>query len=262
MITTRWFGAWAVVAMLCLSGCGTPGGSCTANCSPSRQSQDIEARDNGMFLPSATVAIDLSRRGDKPASLPRTSHAVEATLTGGRGSGSQEIAGEPSQRPVIFGGERFSDAQTLRYDFEFRYVELLYRGRYFFGRNQRFGLEGLFGAGHTNLEMRVTGATQSASESIPGYGVVFGAGAIWNVAPSTSLQFRSVGFSGIGDEDVSGRSHTYLQVVYAVAQNAAVRAGYAWWDLWSRREEQDANLHKSPIRVRARGPALGLELMF
>ena len=54
-----------------------------------------------------------------------------------------------------------------------------------------------------------------------------------------------------------------IQLEQALGRHAALRAGYAGWDVRSRREDDEfSSSNRSPIRVRFSGPTLGLMLSF
>lgn len=239
----------AVLAVAALAGCST--GLTTSR---------LDVTDHTTLVPSVRVAVDI--RGQEGArSEPHTSHAVELGLAGSRGNDRQELAS--GDKPVVFGGQRFDSPQQLRSEFDFRYAELAYRYRHFFGSSRAFGVEGLAGLAWAGLKVTVSGATQRASESLSDGGIVLGVGGIWRFRPTTSLQARLAVFSSGSTEGVTSASRFDLFVAQALGRNTAVRAGLTSWGVNSRREaDDDSNSLKSPIRVRFSGVALGLDMMF
>lgn len=225
----------------------------------SRQTSNIDVVDRSTFIPTVRVTADLSDRPG-PRSQAHTSHALELGLTGARGDDTLRLA--PAQQPLVFGGQTFAAPQDVRAEFDFRFVELAYRYRHVFDRTG-FGVEGLAGVGYAQLGLTLTGTTQRAAERLSNTGFVLGLGGIWRFRPTTSLQLRGTGFASGSDDDVSSATRFDLQLVQALGQHAAVRAGYATWSVRSDRETQDFSTSiDSPIRVRFSGPTLGLELMF
>jgi hypothetical protein len=220
---------------------------------------DIE--DN-TFIPSARIGIDIWPRGEQP-SVPHSGHGIEIGYTGTSGEDSQtRRAGAPT---LTFGGQPFAapTTTTLNYDFDFRFFELAYRFRHFFGASRAFGIEALGGLGWAELDLAVSSATQSAREKLQSGGLVAGFGIIWKFLPQTSLQSRLTLFGSGESEGVSGAGRADVYVVHALGRNAAVRAGLTSWGLVSNREEDDhfSSLN-SEIRARFSGISLGLDLAF
>jgi len=231
-----------------------------AGCSTGPTTSELEVTDRTTVIPSVRVAVDIAGQ-EGPRSEPHNSHAIELGLTGSRGSDKQQLA--TGDKPVVFGGQSFGAAQQLRSEFDFRFVELAYRYRKFFGSSQAFGIEGLAGLAYARLNLTVSGATQRASESLSDGGVVVGVGGIWRFRPSTSLQARIAAFGSGSTEGVTSASRLGVYVAQALGRNAAVRAGLASWGVRSQREaDDDSTSLKSPIRVQFTGVALGFDMMF
>ena len=222
------------------------------------------------LLPSLTVSTDIftststKRSIEEPAprSRPHTSHAIEASFAGSRGHDEKTVGGGGDNRPVVLGGQTFTVPQALRYEFDYRYAELLYRYRRMFARD-RFGIEGMVGLGYVNVGVRVRGATATAAEHMGNAVLAGGIGALWQIVGGTSLQGRFVMFGDSSKVEGIGRgSRLELYVAQAIGNHAALRVGYASWGFTSEREDGDLNVKKSPIHLDIHGPALGLELMF
>ena len=229
-----------------------------AGCVNGRSTTTLEAEDRSTFIPTLRVAADVGGR-DAPRSQPHTSHAIELGLTGARGGDTQRLAA--SQNPVVFGNTTFAAGQDLRAEFDFRFAEIAYRYRHVFERTG-LGVEGLAGLGYAQLGLTVTGTTQRAAERLRNGGLVLGVGGLWRIRPSTSLQLRGTGFGAGSSEGVTSASRIDLQIEQAIGRHGALRGGYAWWSVYSEREEEFGASTNSPIRVRFSGPTLGLELMF
>lgn len=218
---------------------------------------DIAVRDNGVFLPSGRMSIDISPEVSNP-SVPHGGHALELGASGGRGEDRQEL--NTGQDPVVFGGRTFNAPAALEHEFKFRFLEAAYRYRKFFGTSQRFGIEVLGGLANAELDLTVSSPAQSAREELGSGGIVGGFGLIWKFRPTTSLQSRLSLFAS-GDEDgVSNARRLEVHVAQAIGRHASLRAGFADWNVDSDREYDSAT--RSPVRARFQGFALGLDLMF
>lgn len=212
---------------------------------------DIAVTDRSVFLPAGRLSVDLSPRGDRP-SVPHTGHGIEFGITGGKGDDTQSLAA--GAEPVKLGNQTFGAPVELKHELDFRFAEIAYRYRKFFGAGQ-FGIEALGGLGYAELDLTVTSATQRANEKLGSHGLVGGFGFIWNFRPATSLQSRLTLFGALGDLRSAGRVDAY--VAQALGSNVALRAGWAYWGA---RSEPVA--FRSTIRLRFSGPALGLDVMF
>jgi hypothetical protein len=88
----------------------------------------IEATDGGVFLPMGRISANLTG-GPAAPSEPQAGHAIEFGVTGGSGDDTQRI----SSTPIVFGGQTFAAPVDLRHEFDFRYAEVAWRWRKFFG---------------------------------------------------------------------------------------------------------------------------------
>jgi hypothetical protein len=238
----------ALAGALLLAGC--IGGGTTTN---------IDVNDTSVVIPTVRMSVDF---GDRPGprSHPHTSHAVELGLSSANGSDTVHVTA--GQQPIVFGGETFLAPQDVRAEFGFRFAELAYRFRAV-SENRGLGIEVLAGLAYAQLGLRLTGATKVAAERLDGTGIVVSLGGMLRLWPSGSIQLRGSGFASTTSEGVSSVGRYEIAFAQALGRNAAVRLGYAGWDVKSRREDDDfSNSNRSPIRVRFSGPTLGLELMF
>jgi hypothetical protein len=214
-------------------------------------STTIEASDSGVLVPTVRASIDF--RGDGASSEPRSGHGIEVGWSSGSGDDQQTLAA--GQPPVRFATQTFSAPAQLRHEFDYRFFEVAYRFRQFFGAD--IGIEGLFGLAHANLDLSVSSPTQRASESVDSGGVTAGVGIIGRLRPSTSVQGRATFFGG-SNSGVTAAQRFELYLVQSVWRHAALRAGYVYWNIESAREDTGS----SPIEVKFSGPSLGLDLMF
>jgi hypothetical protein len=212
----------------------------------------IEATDRSVFLPMGRISANLTARQGTPSD-PQGGHAIEFGVTGGSGEDTQRLTSSAS--PAVFGGQNFTAPIELRHEFDFRYADVAWRWRKFFGSGG-FGIETLAGIGYADLDLSITSATQRANEKLSSWGAAGGFGIVWRLRPGTSLQSRIAVFGSGEDSGVSAASRLEAYIVQALGRNAAVRAGYAAWSVISERE------NASDIHVRFSGPALGLDLLF
>jgi hypothetical protein len=220
---------------------------------------NIDVNDPSAVIPTARVAIDFGEKPGPPSRI-HTSHAVELGLSGA--TGSDDVPIDAGQQPVVFGGEAFVAPQNLHAEFDFRFAELAYRYRYVSER-RGLGVEALAGLGYARLGLRLTGLTKSAAEKLEGGGVVVSLGFLMRLWSSASIQLRGSGFASTTSEGVSSVGRYEIQLEQALGRHAALRAGYAGWDVRSRREDDEFSAsNRSPIRVRFAGPTLGLLLAF
>jgi hypothetical protein len=209
----------------------------------------VNGKDSSAFLPSMRVAWDLSSSSSPSASLsqPHGGRAVELFVAHGSGDATQNLGA--GQDPIRFGGVTFNTPLSIREQFDFSLVALSFRWRKFFNN---FGFELLGGGGYGSLDATLDAGPQRGREN-PGRLHAQGAfGVIGNLTPSTSLQAR--GTIGLSSRFSFGRSEAV--VVQAIGKNAAVRAGWAWWN-WN----DDVN-SGSDIHFKLSGPTLGLDLQF
>lgn len=244
--------------MKTLRACILAAAAALAGCA-SQSTSDISATDRSVFVPSGRIGIDISPRVEAP-SRPHTGHGIELGASGGSGDDRQELAA--GENPIVFAGRSFAAPEDFRHEFDFRFAEIAYRYRRFFG-NGDFGIEGLGGLGFARLDLTLATATERVSERLDNAGLVGGFGVVWKFLPSTSVQSRITVFFSGKNESVTDAARFEVYLAQAIGRHAALRAGYAAWSVRSEREEND-NLFSdnSPIRVRFAGPALGLELAF
>src|SRR5262245_12532966 len=236
-----------VTAVLVLAGCAA---STTTN---------IDVHDSSIVIPTARIAIDFGERPGPPSHL-HTSHAVELGITGASGSDTLNVAA--GQGPIVFGGEAFAAPQDVRAEFDFRFSEIAYRFRYVSER-RGLGFEALAGLAYAQLGLRLIGATKTAAERLDGTGVVVSLGGMLRLWPSGSIQLRGSGFGSTTSEGVSSVGRYEIAFEQALGRHAALRAGYAGYDVRSKREDDEFSAsNRSTIRVRAHGPTVGLMLMF
>lgn len=225
--------------------------------------REIKVDDTSTFLPSGRLGIDIAPSGASTPlgpSVPHTGHGIEIGFTGTTGKDHQtRTAGAP---PLVFGGQAFAAPNELNHEFDFRYLEIVYRYRHFFGAEGGFGIEGLGGLGFAEYELTITSPTQRASEKLSNGGLVAGFGIIWKFLPRTSLQSRLTVFGSGDEEGVTGAARWDLFVAQALGRHASVRAGLTSWGLASSREDDDFSTLNSLIRARFSGLAVGLELAF
>lgn len=226
--------------------------------------RQIEMVD-GAFIPSVRGTLDIYPRTPEilPA-VPHTGHAVEIGLTG-TSKGQDEQERDPGEQPLTFGGQTYAAPTTIRYEFDFRYFELAYRYRHFFGASRAIGIEGIAGVG--SAEMNITASTaagQRTSEKLQSGGVVLGGGFLWRFASQTSLQTRVTLFSSNDREGVTGALRWDVMVAHALARNVSLRGGVTTWSVFSRREDDEMTTASPNSRIHAGfvGPAAGLEAMF
>lgn len=237
-------GRLIVSGLVLLAGCAEP-------------TTDIAIRDNGVFLPSGRMSIDISPEVQNP-SVPHTGHALELGVSGGRGEDGQELSS--GQEPVVFGGRTFNAPVNLNHEFKYQFLEAAYRFRKFFGASQKFGIEVLGGLAQAELDVTVTSPGLSAREELNSGGLVGGFGLIWKFRPTTSLQSRLAYFVSEDEEGVNTARRIELHVAQALGRHASVRAGFASWSVDSNRDYDSGT--RSDVRARFQGFALGLDLMF
>jgi hypothetical protein len=234
-------------------------GALLAGCT-STSNTDLAITDRGTFIPSGRASIDISPPGDPP-SVPHTGHALEIAFSAASGNDTQSIAaGQPS---IVFGGRTFGAPNELRHEFDFRFAELAYRYRNFFGQTRTFGIEALGGLGYADLDLTVVSPTQRASEKLSNAGLLGGFGLLWKFRPTTSLQSRFTVFLSGENEDVSVASRFDAYLAQAIGRNFGMRIGAAGWNIVSSRES--GSVHISPnsrIRARFSGLAVELDVMF
>lgn len=218
---------------------------------------------DGVFISSLRGTVDIWPRGAAQPSVPHTGHGIEIGLTG-TSEGKDEQVRTSGEQPLAFGGRTFAAPTTIRYEFDFRYFELAYRYRHFFGASQAFGIEGLAGIGAAELNLTASTAAQSASERLNSGGLVFGAGIVWRFLPQTSLQSRITLFGSGDREGVTSAARLDVMVAHALARNVSLRGGLTSWGVVSQREDDEVTTASPNSKIAAGlgGLALGLEVMF
>jgi len=226
----------------------------------SQTAPEIRVDDTSTVLPSGRIGIDISPRGERPA-VPHSGHGIEIGFTGTTGKDHQTRSAGAA--PLVFGGQAFLAPNELNHEFDFGYVEFLYRFRHFFGETRTFGIEALGGLGYAAYNLTVTTPTQRAQEKLGSGGLVAGFGILWKFLPTTSLQSRLTLFGSGRNEGVTGAARWDLFVAQALGRYAAVRAGLTGWGLSSSRaDDEDSDSINSLIRSRFGGLGVGLELAF
>jgi hypothetical protein len=222
---------------------------------------DIEAIERGTVIPSLRFSFDIAGEAspEGPA-VPHSGHGIELGLSGGSGKDDQSLAG--GER-VVFGGRTFTSASpTLQHDFDFRFFEVAYRYRRFFGSGV-FGIEALGGLGFASLELTTSSATQSASEKLSSGGLVGGFGIVWKFLPAASLQSRFTLFASGDEEGVTAAARLDVNVAYAFARNVAVRGGLVSWGIGSARADaNNSGSFNSRIGAGLSGLSIGLDVAF
>jgi hypothetical protein len=234
----------------------------TAASVPSASASDLEIADRGVFIPSLRLGFDIAPREGPLVPLgpsaPHTGHGIEIGISGASGDDKQTLGTGDS--PVVFGGRIFG-AGELRHEFDFRFLEIAYRYRHFFG-NRTFGIEALGGLGIAELEVTTSSALQSASDKLSDGGLVGGFGIIWNFLPRTSLQSRLTLFGSGSTEGVTGAARFDVHVAHALARHVALRAGLVSWGVVSQRADDDNSSLNSRIVAGFSGLSLGLDVAF
>jgi hypothetical protein len=221
--------------------------------------REIKVEDRSTFLPSGRLGFDIAPRVESP-SVPHTGHGIEIGLTGGSGKDHQTRgAGAPT---LTFAGQAFAAPSTLNHEFDFRFSEIAYRYRHFFGAGT-FGIEALGGLGYAEYDLTITSAAQRANQKLSSGGLVGGFGIIWKFRPTTSLQSRITLFGSGDREGVTGAARWDAFVAQALGRHAAVRVGLTSWGLVSTRDDDDDfSSVNSLIRSGFSGLALGLDIAF
>lgn len=223
-----------VLAMLTLGGCLAT----------------IKVDDKHVFLPALRAGIQLGD-GEQVASEPQTGRAIEVGLGGGRGSGNQYLA---SQDQIVFNNLSFTGPQQLNNDFDFYFADIALRWRKFLWE-QSLALELLAGVGASSLGLAVSSPTQRVSGRFDNAGVQGGAGMIWRVRPSTSIQARLALFNSGANQGVKTIGRYELFFAQALDKNLILRAGYAGWEI-----NGSCGAGMSAFKLRFSGPALVLGL--
>lgn len=231
-------------------------------CGSALAQADIEAIDRGVVVPSLRLSFDIAGElapGQGPA-VPHSGHGIELGLSGASGEDTQSFG--LGNGPVVFGGRVFNPGE-LHHEFDFRFFEVAYRFRHFFGESKTFGIEALGGLGFAEFELTTSSATQSASEKLSSGGLVGGFGIVWKFLPAASLQSRLSIFASGDQEGVTAAARVDVNVAYALARNIALRGGLVSWGLVSARAEaNNSTSFDSRIRAGFSGLLLGLDVAF
>ena len=202
-------------------------------------------------IPSARVSVSLTRPTAAPA-FPQNGHAIEASYTGAKGNDKQEL--ESSDDPIILNGVSFPPGSNLNHEYRWKYGELLYRWRRFFGGSQVAGMEVFGGVGHGILNVASTAPGLAASRKFNTTGLALGVGGIWKLRPETSVQLRLTAFGG-EKEGITSASRFDVHLVHVLASNVALRGGLTHWSV-------SVNRFESDVRASFGGPAVALDINF
>lgn len=239
---------FAILVIAALAGCASP------------STTDLVVTDPSTFIPSARLSADITPRGESP-SVPHTGHAIELGISGTSGDDPQRLGS--GALPIVFGGQTFSAPNELRHEFDWRFAEIAYRYRHFFGAAGTFGIEALGGLGYAEYDLTITSAAQRANEKLSSGGLVGGFGIIWKFLPTTSLQSRITLFGSGDREGVTGAARWDAFVAQALGRHAAVRVGLTSWGLVSTRDDDDDfGSVNTLIGSGFSGLALGLDVAF
>ena len=222
---------------------------------------DIEAVERGTVVPSLRFSFDIAGElatGQGPA-VPHSGHGIELGLSGASGKDDQSLGGGEFVR---FGNRTFTAASpTLQHDMDFRFFEVAYRYRRFFGSGV-FGIEALGGLGFAELDLTTSSATQSANEKMSSGGLVGGFGIVWKFLPAASLQSRLTLFGSGDEEGVTAAARLDVNIAWALARNVAVRGGLVSWGIGSSRSQTSDTSVNSRIQAGLSGLLLGLDVAF
>src|SRR5262245_55974239 len=172
--------------------------------------------DRNVFQRGLRAELQFPASSSKPSD-PHTGSAIEFGYTRGSGSSSQSLA----SNYAYFGGKQFFAPTTLTTDFTSTYVDMAYRFRAI-DRESGLGIEILAGIAFADLEMRVSSASQSGSETLTSPGVQIGLGLLWRVRPGTSVHLRGTSFRSADDNEVSRATRYEASLVQALGSNAAL----------------------------------------
>ena len=229
-------------------------------CGSALAQSDIEVIERGVVVPSVRLGIDIAGEATSlgPA-VPHSGHGIEIGVSGASAEDDQHL--DPGE-VVVFGGRVFGASGTLSHSADFRFLEVAYRYRRFFGASGAFGIEALGGLGHAELELTTTSPLQSSSDTVSSSGLVGAFGIVWKFLPATSLQSRITLFGSGDREGVTGAVRLDVHVAHALARHVALRAGLVGWGIVSQRADDDDNSLNSPIVAGFSGLSLGLDVAF
>jgi hypothetical protein len=230
-------------------------------CGSALAQEDVEAIDRGNLIPSLRLSFDIAGEvGPRGPAAPHSGHGIELGLAGGSGEDSQSLS---SGEFVRFGGRTFGGSTTLEHEFDFRFFEVAYRYRRFFGASQVFGIEALGGLGFAELEFSTRSATASATEKMSSGGLLGAFGIIWKFHPAASLHPRLTLFGSGEEEGVTAAARFDLHVAWAFARNVGIRGGLTSWAFTSARVEgNDSNSLNSRVTAASSGLSIGLDVAF
>lgn len=209
----------------------------------------IEAKDAMVAIPEMRVAVNLDHV--KEAASLHAGHAIELSVTKGKGSGSQSL--ETGQLPVLVGMPQttFTAPQQLRNEFAFTYSEIAWRRRMFF-KEGTYGVEWSVGLGESTLDMKVSSDTQVATQKFIRSGARGGVGLIYSMGHGNSIQLR--GFILKSPESMMNRAE--LVYTKTLLDNLRLRAGLAGGSI------SGYNYLRSDYSFEFGGPLLALDLEF
>ena len=230
-------------------------------CGSALAQTEIEATDRGTVIPSLRFSFDIAGdAGTLGPAAPHSGHGIEVGLMGGSGSDSQTLSGGELVR---FGNQTFLSGRTLQHDYDYRFFQVAYRYRRFFGSGV-FGIEALGGLGFAELDLTTTAPGQSAHEKLSDGGILGAFGVIWKFVPSAYLQPRLTLFASGKEQGVTAAARFDLEVAWAFARNVAVRGGLSSIAMGSSRAEalSGSTSQNSRITAAASGVSIGLDVAF
>jgi hypothetical protein len=228
-------------------------------CGAALAQSDLEAFDRGVLVPSIRLGVDISPRGERPAA-PHSGHGIELGFSGSSGEDTQTVGAGVA--PVVFGGRTFFGPTELRHEFDFRFAEVAYRYRHFFGGGT-FGIEALGGLGWAELDLTTSSPLATANDKLSNAGIVGAFGIIWKFLPDTSLQSRITLFGSGESEGVTGAGRLDVHIAHALTRNIGLRGGLVAWGFGSiRADDDDTSSFNSRIRAGFSGLSLGLDIAF
>ena len=209
----------------------------------------ISAKDTMVAIPEMRVAVNFDHV--KEAASLHAGHAIELSVTKGRGSASQSL--ESGQAPILVGQTKttFTAPQQLRNEFAFTYSEIAWRRRMFF-KEGRYGIEWSVGLGESTVDMKVSSDTQVATEKFISPGIRGGAGLIYSMGHGNSFQVRGFIFKS------AESSMNRVELVYTktLLDNLRLRAGFGGGNI------SGYNFLRSDYKFEFIGPLLALDLEF
>lgn len=220
-------------------------------CNTAPTTSRINVNDNRVVLSEMRVALNFDH--EKQASSPHTGHALELSASKTRGSATNSL--ESGQLPVVLHGVKFTSPQQLKYEFEYEYGDIAWRWRKFFNEGI-LGLEVTAGHGYTSVGLKVSSATQAASDQFTSKGPRAGIGLILRLNSGSSLQARALQYLSF---DYGVDNIKRVEIVYAktLFDNFNLRAGYAGLQIWG-----SNHYGESDFKFDMAGPVLALDFSF